>query len=251
MNDFENIKIWLLKTFKANDKSKLTQFTTWHDIDIHWTCYNNKINENTCRDVVWYLCNIGILRPGCYANSGHSGGTPTDYFCITDYGKKWLENINIDNYVSIPKVPSEFLKLFDINVNKFGEAFGQRLEEAVNCYNLQLYTACHVMVGSAIESVLLAILEAKQEIVDQTKTEILNDYKRGSTKRLEDNTIHKCSRELKDCYNGLCAFIRDFRNNAAHGESVISSESSAYLSLISLYRFANLVGKQVIESNKS
>lgn len=245
MNDFESIKHWLLNTLKANDKAKLTQYNAWHDIDVRWVSASNSLNENLCRDVVWHLCNIGILRPGCYADAGYSGGEPSNYFCMTNHGKKWLGNVNLDNYVSIPNVPSEFFRLFDTNVNKFGNAFEQRVAEAVNCYNLQLFTACHVMVGSAIESILLAILGNMEKISEKTKNEILQDYKRGSTKRLEENTINKLSSELRESYNGLCAFIKDFRNNAAHGDASVASESSAYLALVSLYRFANLVCKKV------
>ena len=109
-------------------------------------------------DAAWYLCRIGVLRPGPAAPSGGLlGGATGDGYTVTEHGKTWLAS-HKDRPPADPSRLAQILQPFGAG---FGPGYLQRTEEASACYRTMNYLACCAMAGAAAESILLAVAIAK------------------------------------------------------------------------------------------
>lgn len=119
---------------------------------------NRSENEPYLRpflDAAWYLCRIGVLRPGENATGlGMRGpGWNGDGYSVTAHGRAWLQTARDRP----PTDPTRFAEVMRPYGSHFGVGFLQRATEAARCYMTSNYFACCAMAGAAAESVLLAV----------------------------------------------------------------------------------------------
>ncbi|MCT4552926.1 MAG: hypothetical protein N4A44_04625 [Alphaproteobacteria bacterium] len=230
-------------------------FDLWLPYLVKWYCNNNGITLSQSPatqyrelkflypqflDALWLLTNKGILRPNetsiVSSYQSVNSNTLNHGYSLTSMGKKWFENKDDILFITT----SKFSKIFGEFKELFGNAFYQRSLEAINTYEQNFYTASCVMTGSASEAILLAIASKK------TKTEKLNRAieiysNTGKLKEIRDCTLGRTDKNIQDMYEALSFYIKKFRDNAAHGEETIISESEAYLSILNLYKLSSLI----------
>jgi hypothetical protein len=187
-------------------------------------------------DAAWCLCQIGVLRPGQNApgSIGMRGpGFDGDGYALTAFGREWIASAGNRP----PSDPSRFSEIMGRFAAKFGPGFLQRATEASSCYRSANYLACCAMAGSAAESILLALADAK--IGDPEK--VLKQYRasggrREITKRILSNT----TKALVDQFTAASHILHFWRDETAHGTHTTISEVEAHMSLGQLLRFAQL-----------
>jgi hypothetical protein len=117
-------------------------------------------------DAAWYLCRIGVLRPGMALPRG--AGTAAfsgDAFALTMTGMAWIKNF--DRQSSFPLDPGRFNSIISQFQPRFGDGFAQRISEAYGCYRNGNNLACCAVVGAACESILLAMAIKKKGNADE------------------------------------------------------------------------------------
>ena len=117
--------------------------------------HEQKTNSPMFFDAAWELCRRGILRPGIKttgAQATEEGNAGVGY-CITPFGKKWLEE---DEDIFIPTEPERFAQMLEPYKKTFGPGYHERAQQAIRCYGAHAYLACCSMCGAAAESILLA-----------------------------------------------------------------------------------------------
>lgn len=171
--------------------------------------------ENRIRDLspyfytaAWELCRRGILRPGVrwlMAQATDNGSAGNGY-CITPYGRAWLDEPERDDFV--PTEPERFGALLEPFKERFGPGFHERAQQAVRCYGAHCYLACCAMCGAAAESILLAIAIKKE-----TEEEVLKKYSsaggRGRIEKLVLGQAREQARErLRTEFRGFLVLLK-------------------------------------------
>jgi hypothetical protein len=183
----------------------------------------------------WELCRRGIIRPGIKKH-GEQAVEGSDGYSITPFGKEWLSEENLDDFV--PTEPERFAALLTKYKLKFGPGFHERSMQAVRCYGAHAYLACCAMCGAAAESIMLAAAIVKTG----NEGQILKEYASASgRKKIEDVLIGKCKGDLQDAYRNNSSLLKYWRDEAAHGKVSNISDTEAYTSLALLLRFALFV----------
>jgi hypothetical protein len=189
-------------------------------------------------DGAWYLCRIGVLRPGEKAPGMGIGlrspGWKGDGFSLTHFGREWITT-------AAQRPPSDagrFGEIMQPFSTRFGAGFLQRALEASRCYQTGNYLACCAMAGAAVESVLLAVAVAKMG--DEEK--VLKEYRSsGGRKKITDRVTGAVNRGLADHFVAASGVLSFWRDETAHGMHTTISEIEAQASLAQLLRFAQLV----------
>ncbi len=187
-------------------------------------------------DAAWYLCRIGVLRPGEKAphvgmrGPGWDGGG----FSLTLFGKEWVAR---DVAARPPMEPGRFGEVMRPYSTRFGAGFLQRSVEASGCYQTGNYLACCAMTGAAAESLLLAIAIAK--VGDEAK--VLNEYRGASgRKNITNRVTHGVSGGLSQQFLTAISILSFWRDETTHGTRTSIGEVEAFMSLGQLLRLAQL-----------
>jgi hypothetical protein len=184
-------------------------------------------------DAAWYLCRIGVLRPGEVSPSeGLKGpGYTGDGFSVTAFGRLWLAS-------AAERPPADAGRMMEILQPfsyKFGEGFLQRAAEASKCYGTCNYLASCSMAGAAAESILLAVAIAQTG----NEGEVLSHYRsRSGRKELTKIVLRGRSPALAEKFLGLSGLVHYWRDETSHGMHTTVGETQAFLSLSQLIRFA-------------
>jgi hypothetical protein len=104
-------------------------------------------------------------------------------FNLTTYGAKWIEGY--PDHDVLPTDYGTFGSLLANHSPKFGNGYHFRAEEALGCYQAQLYLACCSMCGGAAESILLSLSIAKKG----DEEEILKLYGQATGRANIENLI--------------------------------------------------------------
>ncbi|MCP4367311.1 MAG: hypothetical protein GY797_04230 [Deltaproteobacteria bacterium] len=77
----------------------------------------------------WELCRRGILRPGVHSYLAQSteDGNAGNGYSITPFGKKWLSESDLDDYV--PTEPGRFASMLEEYRDRFGQGFHERAQK--------------------------------------------------------------------------------------------------------------------------
>jgi hypothetical protein len=196
-------------------------------------------NEPYCQpffDAAWYLCRIGVLRPGERAPQIGIRGPAWngDGFSLTHFGREWIATAA----KRPPSDPGRFGEIMWPFAARFGAGFLQRAMEASRCYQTGNYLACCAMAGAATESILLAVAIAK--IGDEETT--LREYRSaGGRKKITDRIAGAVKGGLATHFMTASGVLSFWRDETAHGVHTTISEVEAQASLAQLLRFAQLV----------
>ena len=185
----------------------------------------------------WELCRRGVIRPGVneYGAQATPEGNAGSGFSITPFGRKWLEEIDSDNYV--PTEPGRFAEMLSLFRDRFGAGFYERAQEAVRCYGAHTYLACCAMCGAAAESIMLATAIAKQD-----EGVVLKVYTSANGRsKIENIVIGKTNEYLRKEYLGYTCLLKYWRDESAHGKYSGIGDNEAFTSLALLLRFAKFV----------
>lgn len=186
----------------------------------------------------WDLCRRGIIRPGVNtlgAQATESGGSG-DGYSVTPFGRKWLEESELDSYV--PTEPGRFAEMLKPFRDRFGPQFYERSQEAIRCYGAHAYLACCVMCGAASESILLAT--TMRRIGDEEK--VLKRYNSAHGRsRVEEMLLGQARDNLVREIRGFLGLLKYWRDKAGHGTIAGIGDNEAYTSLAMLLRFAMYV----------
>lgn len=183
------------------------------------------------------MCRRGILRPFTHYADGQ-GTTRGAGFSITAYGKNWLEEDQLDDYV--PTEPDQFAKMLEPYATVFGNGFQERAQEAVRCYNAHAFLACCVMAGAAAETILnkvadkLSITRGEYEFITQTRQKKFNASSSDRTK------------QYLMAFSDIVKYLRD---EGMHHESWETKPEKAYMSLAMLLRLAIFAKGEWFEEN--
>lgn len=185
-------------------------------------------------DAAWYLCRMGVLRPGPSADrAGHSTGSLGYGFTLTGYGLEWVRTAT----ERLPLDPSRFADLLTNISRDFGEAFLPRAREAAACYRTGNYLACCAMAGAAAEAILLSVASAKAGSADEALRTYRSSGGRDQTVRRIAGSV---SKNLSADFSTLSGIVGYWRDEAAHGANTSISEVEASMALSQLLRFAQL-----------
>jgi len=187
-------------------------------------------------DAAWYLCRIGVLRPGETAPSvGVRGpGWSGDGFSVTSAGHQWLTTLA----KRPPSEPTRVVQILRPFEPRFGAGFLQRAAEASACYQTGNYLACCAMAGAAAESILLALGIAK--ISDEAQ--VLREYRSAQGRaRITSRILSGANRSLTEQFGAMNNLLYYWRDETSHGVYTTVGEEQANLSLAQLVRFAHLV----------
>jgi hypothetical protein len=189
-------------------------------------------------NAAWELCRRGILRPGvkAYNTQSTDDGSAGSGFSVTSFGHQWLAESEED--IFIPTEPERFAQLLQPFIDRFGNGFHERAQQAVRCYGAHAYLACCAMCGAAAESILLAAAIAKHGNEEQ----VLKIY--ATTKgrmKLENMIIGGANDHVRREFKGLAELLKYWRDEASHGKPSNISDNEAYTSLAMLLRYAMFV----------
>lgn len=185
----------------------------------------------------WELCRRGIIRPGVksYRAQATEDGMAGNGYCITPFGKKWLDDASDDFY--IPTEPERLGEMLEKYKEKFREGFHQRAQEAVRCYGAHAYLSCCSMCGAAAESIMLIVAQNKKSDED-----IFRLYSASNGRRkIENMVIGDCDERIKRGFLNGTDLLKYWRDASSHGEAVFISENEAFTSIVLLLRFCNFV----------
>jgi len=199
-----------------------------YNVMIAYLVVDEKIALGDCQKVIkdrnmslyflsasWELCRRGILRPGVknIGDQSTEQGNAGAGFTITPAGEQWLSEAHYDIFV--PTEPERFAQLVTPYREMLGDAFFQRAQEAVRCYNAHAYLACCVMCGAATESILL-LLACQNE----PETEVLKAYISSSGRsKVEQMVTNHIDDRLKHQFRGFLELLKYWRDTAAHGRA--------------------------------
>lgn len=187
----------------------------------------------------WEFCRRGVLRPGVK----EFGGQATDDgqgagFTITPFGRQWLDQTDLDDHVPIGT--ERFSQMLGVFTDRYGPAFRQRSQEAIDCYGAHTYLACCTMAGAAAESILLAVAMGKVG-----EEQVAREY-RGAAGRLrvESMVIGQQGQGIKTKFQCGTDLLKYWRDASAHGEVAQITENEAFTALSALLRFAQFVSDE-------
>lgn len=196
----------------------------------------------------WELCRKGIIRPGVrkHGLQATDDGQAGNGYSITPFGKQWVEEINKNEL--IPTEPGRIAEILASRTNRFGPGFHERSQQAVRCYQTTAYLACCAMCGAATESIILAATIEKIK----NENEVLKQYSSASgRKKIENLLIGNASQYLQANYKAHSDLLKYWRDEAAHGRSSNIDEGEAYISIVSLLKFAIFIDNSWEELTKS
>lgn len=184
----------------------------------------------------WDLCRLGVLRPGTLHWQAQSHGDG-DGYCITSRGKQWLAVQD-----PTPFIPTDAVRTRALLIApgaRFGKVYQIRAAEAATCYATGAYYACCAMVGAAAECIALAVG------ISRLGERALKIYFANSGRsQLERAILDGAPAWLARDVQGHMGLIAGWRDLAAHADERIVTEGEAYMALLGLLRFANLVDEQ-------
>lgn len=217
-------------------------FKEKHGIEHHHNSYNKASKQASplFMDVCWDLCRRGILRPSTMNIDGQ-GTSKGDGFSVTAYGLQWLNESEQDMFV--PTEPDRFAKMLEPYSGLFGNAFHERAQEAIRCYNAHAYLATCTMTGAAAETILLKISDALG--LERPKTEPIS--------KTRDHIISVSGKGVKEKLMGLSDVMKSWRDEGMHHETLNTKADKAYISLAMLLRlamFASQEWKTVLSSSE-
>jgi hypothetical protein len=186
----------------------------------------------------WELCRRGILRPGVkfYGAQATSDGASGNGYSITPFGKTWLKEADLDDFV--PTEPERYGELLGKYKMRFGPGFHERTQQAIRCYGAHAYLACCVMCGAAAESIILSAAIKKRG----DEGEVLKRYSSANGRhQIENILIGKTRQNLQNDYRVYFALLKYWRDEAAHGRSSSIAENEAYTTLALLLRLATFM----------
>lgn len=186
-------------------------------------------------EAAWEMCRLGVLRPGPYApkGMGSGGGSHTDGYSITAFGRTWLHDPERKSFGDAGRM-AKLLGSFD---SLYGSGFAQRSIEAIRCHRAGNYLACCAMAGAAAESILLAIAIAKT----QDEPRVVSEYlKGGGRSKVTAMVTTGLAAGLQKQFEAGLDLLKYWRDNASHGKAVAISEVEAFASLGQLLRLAQL-----------
>lgn len=188
-------------------------------------------------DAAWELCRLGVIRPGEKYSGAHNQliSWKGEGYSLTAFGKEWLSRLEEDSL--LPSSPSRFSQIFSSFQALFGNTFFQRAQEAVFCYQAGVYLACCAMCDAAAESILLA---AAFQVYNKEK--VLKTYFTANGRNRTENLVFgQAEKYIKDRYSKYTDLISYWRDESAHGHLSSIDHHQAYISLISLLRFAQFM----------
>jgi hypothetical protein len=184
---------------------------------------------------LWELCRRGLLRPGVH-ETGAQGLNDGGGYCVTEYGRTWLEQADEGHFISLQ--PGALAAAFGRFQARFGDAYGQRTQEAIKCRNAEAWLATCTMVGAAAESILLAIAIAKT--ADEER--VMREYQaRNGRNTITNLIIGQAPDNLARPFRSGMNLLSYWRDNAGHGlvASISSPEAEQALrELLSLSQFS-------------
>jgi hypothetical protein len=183
----------------------------------------------------WELCRKGILRPGIkfYGAQATDDGASGNGYCITPFGKTWLQEADHDDFV--PTEPERYGELLGKHKVRFGPGFHERAQQAIRCYGAHAYLACCVMCGAAAESIILSAAIKRQG----DEADVLKRYGSANGRhQIENILIGKSRRNVENDYHTYSTLLKYWRDEAAHGRTSDISDIEAYTSLALLLRLA-------------
>lgn len=190
-------------------------------------------------DAAWWFVGRGLLRPGVRV-AGEQATAEGAYagFSVTVLGREWLLR---EAPPELPVTsPSRMNALLDAHRVRFGDGYGRRATEAVNCYDVRQYLASCVMAGAAAEGILLTAVIAKTG----DEAEALKQYAGRSGRAWAENQLTgQAPGHVKDEYRTYMGLLKFWRDSAAHGAVSEIAEEEAYLAIVSLARFAQFMEK--------
>ncbi len=189
-------------------------------------------------DALWDLSQRGILKLGrnFFNQNQPLGEMVGGVFSLTEYGRRWIEGF--DDSSIVPAYPDAFIQTFDKYQSLYGGNFFRRAQEAVRCFQSRNYLACCVMCGAASESILLSMAFEKIGQVEALKL-----YNQTSGRRNLKNALLKDIKPnyIQDQYDKFTSLIDFWRDQSGHGHDSDINADEAYISLVTLLRFATFI----------
>lgn len=180
-------------------------------------------------DACWELCTRGILRPYTRKVSGQGSNNPG--FSVTAYGRQWLNESGLDDYV--PTAPGRFAQMLEPYSRVFGSTFHLRAQEAVNCYNSHTFLASCSMSGAAAETILR----------ETAKKLELSCYNKENLTRVR-NEIIKNKPKVREGLMAYSDIVKYWRDSGMHHSEFEINSNIAYISLALLLRLAMFCKEQ-------
>ena len=164
------------------------------------------------RDVAWDLCRSGMLRPGW-----HGYGKPTNFcpefcFSLTAAGRERLLATASEGRVFT--VAAGLVGELERIGQRFGEAFNERVRDAVASFLGGAPLACCAMCGAAAEAILLSLAIE----IDGNETKVLRAYQRHDGRsQIVKSVVGSLRPDQRDKLNTYFDLIKHFRDLSGHG----------------------------------
>lgn len=187
-------------------------------------------------EAAWELCRRGLLRPGVRATSTQ-GVNDGGGYCLTSQGEAWILQADDSQFISLQ--PGALAASFERFRERFGDAYHQRVQEAIRCRTAEAWLAACAMVGAAAESLLLTIAIARTGNEDS----VLRGYMARDGRRATLNAIvGQAPRHIAQPLSSGMALLGYWRDNAGPGQAAPVSApetEQAIRELLSLSQFVS------------
>lgn len=191
---------------------------------------------------LWQLCLKGVLRPSVRNLAWHEAGEKIvgNGYSLTQAGQEWI--LNTDRNIMVIASAS-FAGLLTNFSTKFGNAYKERVVDAVKCFDAGAFFACAAMCGAASEAIFLALAIAKEGTAQEET--VLKKYRAsGGRKQIQNLLTYGLSSGLQQGLESGFTVLAYWRDASAHGESSQIGQSEARAALQTLLSLAQLASER-------
>lgn len=184
-------------------------------------------------DATWELCRLGIVRPGRRLSADEARGLR---FTLTESGRQQLLDASAQGLVTV--AGAAIVKELEQHTARFGEAFIERVKDAVTSHSAGAHLACCAMCGAAAETILLSLAIALGGDEDEVLKEYLSRSGRAALmKRIKARLSHSDSLQLETYAKPLDYW----RDAASHGLPARVLSGTAFQNLQLVRHLAHFV----------
>jgi hypothetical protein len=187
---------------------------------------------------LWQLCLKGVLRPSVRALAWTQvqEAIAGNGYSLTEAGKEWIKNPEKTIMVMASGSYATLLSNFS---EKFGNAYKERVIDAVKCFDAGAFFACAAMCGAASEAIYLALAIAKEG--PRQEEAVLKKYRASDGRKQLQNTLtHGLAAGLRQSLESGFTILAYWRDASAHGESSDVGAAEARTALQTLFSLAQL-----------
>lgn len=187
---------------------------------------------------LWQLCLKGVLRPSVrtLAWTQVQERIAGNCYSLTESGKEWIKKPEQTIMVTASGSYAMLLSNFS---EKFGNAYRERVIDAVKCFDAGAFFACAAMCGAASEAIYLALAIAKEGAGQEEF--VLKKYRASDgRKQLQNSLTHGLAAGLRQSLESGFTVLAYWRDASAHGESSVVGAAEARTALQTLFSLAQL-----------